>query len=131
MNASARFAKWVFRIAGIYGIVVMTPMLFMEEQMGIDYPPPINHPENYYGFILVVIAWAVMFLFLSRDPLRYRALMIPAMLEKFPFAIAVFILYSQERVSAMNVPFGIIDLVFGVLFVVSYLKTKEPQPANA
>ena len=28
-----RFARWIFRIAGIYGIIVMAPMLFMERQI--------------------------------------------------------------------------------------------------
>ena len=126
MNTSTRFATWVFRIAGIYGVAVMTPMLFLEEKMGIDNPPPINHPENFYGFVLVVIAWAVLFLFISRDPLRFRPMMIPAMLEKFPFAIAVAILFSQGRVTEMMLPFAVIDAVLGILFMVSYLRTKEP-----
>lgn len=34
----------------------------MESRNGIDFPPPINHPEYYYGFIGVAIAWQVAFI---------------------------------------------------------------------
>ncbi|MCI0555453.1 MAG: hypothetical protein L0287_31290 [Anaerolineae bacterium] len=125
MNTSARFAKWVFLIAGVYGLIVSVPLLFLEEKMGIDYPPPTNHPEQYYGFTLVVIAWAVLFICISRDPLKYRLMMIPAILEKIPYAVTVFILSSQGRIAEMNVTFGIIDLVWGILFTIAYFKTKE------
>jgi len=46
------YARWVFRVAGVYGLLVITPMYFMEEQIGVDSPPPINHPEYFYGFIV-------------------------------------------------------------------------------
>ncbi|MGH7494644.1 MAG: hypothetical protein ACREOO_19905 [bacterium] len=67
-----KFAKWVFRIAGIYGLIVLTPMYFTEGQISRDFPPAPTHPEYYYGFIGVALAWQVLFLLLSKDPLRYR-----------------------------------------------------------
>jgi hypothetical protein len=124
-----RFAKWTFLIAGVYGLLATVPLYFNEVRMGEDYPPPINHPEYYYGFAGVVVAWAVLFLFLSRDPLRYRPMMIPAMLEKFSFPPAVFILYAQGRVHSLYIPLALIDFAFGVLFVISFFKTKETTPA--
>src|SRR5215211_2629811 len=77
-----RFARIVFLIAGIYGLIVLVPQFFLERRIGEDTPPPITHPEFFYGFICVAIAWQVLFLILSRDPVRYRPMMIPAMLEK-------------------------------------------------
>jgi hypothetical protein len=62
-------------------------------------------------------------LILAYDPVRYRLMMIPAMLEKFSFTIAVIILFLQNRVAAMTLGFGLIDLVLGVLFIFSYMKT--------
>lgn len=125
-----KFAKWVFLISGIYGLLVSLPQYFLEKQNGIDYPPPINHPEYFYGFIGVVVAWQVLFLVLAKDPVRYRPMMIPAMLEKFSFIIAVTILFFQQRVSAMVFGFGVLDLIIGVVFVIAYLKTGVREQAS-
>lgn len=118
-----RFAKLVFLGAGIYGLIALLPLYFMEEQTGRDYPPPVTHPEFYYGFIGVAVAWQLAFLVMSRDPLRYRLLMIPAVVEKFSFGIAVAVLYLQQRVSTFMVGVAMIDSILGVLFVLAFLKT--------
>lgn len=122
-----RFAKLVFLVAGIYGLVVMLPQYFLEEKTGRDFPPPITHPEYYYGFIGVVVAWQVLFLFLSKNPARYRVMMIPAVLEKASFAIAVIVLFLQDRVAPVMLGFAIIDLILGALFVVAYVKTQNER----
>lgn len=125
-----KFAQWVFRIAGVYGLLVITPMYFMEEQIGVDYPPPITHPEYFYGFVGVTVAWQILFLVLASDPMRFRLMMLPALVEKFPYAVTTIVLYLQERVVPMVLVFGLIDLLLGVLFVIAFVKTKE-DPARA
>ena len=94
-----KFAKVVFMVAGIYGLLVLVPQFFLEAKIGRDTPPPITHPEFFYGFICVAVAWQVLFLVLSRDPVRYRPMMIPAMLEKIGFPIAVVVLHLQGRLA--------------------------------
>ena len=42
-----RFAQIVFRVAGVWGVVILTPLYFMFDRIGRDYPPPITHPEMY------------------------------------------------------------------------------------
>jgi hypothetical protein len=118
-----RFAKGVFLVAGVYGLAVLLPQYFLEERMNRDYPPPITHPEFYYGFTGVAVAWQVLFLFLARDPARYRPMMIPSILEKATYGVAVIVLYLQNRVSTLILGTAIIDLIFGLLFVVAYAKT--------
>ena len=118
-----KFAKRVFLIAGIYGLIVLLPMYLLEEKTGRDFPPPITHPEYYYGFIGVAVAWQVLFLILSRNPIRYRPMMIPAILEKAVFAIPAVILYLQQRISTFTLGAGLVDALLGVLFFVAYLKT--------
>ena len=117
-----QFASRVFRIAGIYGLIVLLPQYFMEARIGRDYPPPINHPEHFYGFIGVAIAWQVAFLIIARDPARYRLMMIPAVLEKLSFGLAAIVLYAQQRLPPTILAFGLLDLLWAVLFVASYLK---------
>ncbi|MBA3766199.1 MAG: hypothetical protein H0W99_04270 [Acidobacteria bacterium] len=118
-----RFAKVLFLIAGIYGLLVLVPQYFLEEKNGRDFPPAITHPEYYYGFIGVALAWQVLFLIISRDPLRYRQMMIPSVLEKAGFGVAVVVLYLQQRVSPVMLGSGIIDLIFGLLFILAYVRT--------
>lgn len=107
----------------MYGLIVLIPQFLREEKTSRDFPPAITHPEYYYGFIGVAVAWQVLFLILSKDPVRYRAMMIPSILEKLSFAIAVLILFFQDRISSIILAAGIIDLIFGVLFILAYFKT--------
>src|ERR1051325_10398304 len=122
-----KFAKMVFLVAGIYGLIVLLPGYFLEAQMGRDYPPPITHPEYYYGFVGLAVVWQVLFLVLSRDPVRYRPMMIPSILEKAVFFVPAVILYSQRRLPTVTLGFAMIDAVLGVLFFIAYVKTKQPS----
>jgi len=118
----------VFLVAGVYGLIVLLPAYFLEEQVGRDFPPPITHPEYYYGFVGVAVVFQIVFLILSRDPVRYRLMMIPSILEKASFAIPAVVLYGQQRIPTITLGLAMIDAVLGVLFVIAYLKTTEGQP---
>jgi hypothetical protein len=122
-----KFARSLFSIAGIYGLLVLLPQYFLEAKTGRDFPPAITHPEYYYGFIGVAVSWQVLFLILARDPVRYRAMMIPAVLEKATFGIAAIVLFLLERVSAVMLGFGLVDLILGALFMLAYTKTDARQ----
>jgi len=125
-----RFARRVYNVAGIYGLIVMLPQYFMEERIGRDTPPPITHLEHFYGFIGVVVAWQVAFLVIARDPARFRALMPVTVLEKLVFALPVAILYAQGRVATSVLPFAAIDLVLGTLFLLSYRRLGATQASS-
>lgn len=120
-----KFAKIVFLVAGIYGLIVLLPTYFLEEQVGRDFPPPITHPEYYYGFVGLAVAWQFVFLILSRDPVRYRPMMIPSILEKAVFFVPAVILFLQQRLATMTLGLALVDAFLGVLFVIAYLKTSE------
>ena len=123
-----RFAKWVFLLAGVSGVLLIVPPYFLERQTGEDYPPPVTHPEYYYGFLGVTLAWQVMFLVIASDPVRYRPAMLPAMLEKAGFAVAIPLLYAAGRVSGLWVGFAAMDATWLVLFAVAYLRTPKQAP---
>src|ERR1044072_7322555 len=122
-----RFARLVFLIGGLCGLAALLPQYFLEEKNGLDFPPAITHSEYYYGFIGIAVAWQVLFLILSRDPLKYRQMMIPAILEKAAFGIPVVLLFLQHRVSPMVLGAGIIDLTLGLLFVLASVKTGSAE----
>ena len=114
------FARWVLKLAGVYGLIVVAPQYLLEGMINQDYPPEITHPEFYYGFTGVALAWQVAFLIMSTDPLRYRWLLIPGALEKLSFGGAVFALLATGRVSGPIVVFATIDLLWAGLFLAAF-----------
>ncbi len=129
-----RLARWVFLLAGVSGILMVVPPYFLEAKTGQDYPPPVTHPEYYYGFLGVTLAWQFLFLVIASDPVRYRPAMLPAMLEKASFAAAIPLLYAAGRVPGVWVGFAALDAAWLVLFVASYLrvpKGRNPLDAKA
>src|SRR5205085_11728975 len=119
-----RFAKWVFLLAGASGVLMVLP-LYLEDRFFENYPPRINRPEFYYGFAGVTLAWQVMFLVIASDPVRYRLAMLPAMLEKAGFVIAISVLYAMGRVHLMWLGAAVMDGSLLVLFIVAYLRTPK------
>ena len=120
-----KFAKYSFLIAGIYGLIVLLPQYFLEQKIGVDSPPAITHAEFFYGFIGVGIAFQLVFLIISRDPKRYRLFILPSIVEKFSFGIAVAVLFTTGRVQPQMFAAGMIDILLGTLFVVSWFKLLE------
>src|SRR4051812_19284497 len=116
-----KFARYTFLIAGIYGLLVLLPQYFLESSIGADYPPTITHPEFFYGFVGVAIAFQFVFFIIATDPLKYRRMMLPSILEKLMFLIPVTILYLQSRVAGPMLAGASVDGLWGVLFVVSFL----------
>lgn len=122
-----KVARWIFGIAGVYGMLVMTPLYFMEAQIAKTDPPAITHVEYFYGFIGITLAWQFVFLTISRNPVRYRPLMLVSVLEKLAWGIPVFVLYMQQRLKASALVFGCIDLLLGALFVLAFLRTPRGE----
>jgi hypothetical protein len=122
-----KFAKIVFWVAGIWGVLIITPLYFMFDLIGRRDPPAITHPGFFYGFVGLALAWQIAFLFIATDPVRYRPLMIPSIIEKFSFNVAVVILVLQARMHRSDLILAGTDLLLGVLFVIAYFKT----PARA
>jgi len=118
-----KFAKVVFWIAGIWGVLILAPLYFMFDRIGQQDPPPITHPAFYYGFVGLGLAWQFAFFMIARDPVRLRPMMIPSVLEKVSFGAAVIVLYLQNRLHGADLMFGGVDWLFSVLFLVSFFKT--------
>jgi hypothetical protein len=114
-----RFARWVFAISGVLGIIIMVPMYFLENRIAVDNPPAITHPEIYYGFVGVTLAWQLMFLVIAADPARYRLGMLPAIVEKASFVIAIAVLLALGRVGGSTIGFAALDGIWVILFSVA------------
>src|ERR1700677_1743752 len=122
-----KFARWTFGVAGVYGVLAILPLYFLESRIAQETPPAIPPPEVFYGFIGVGLAWQLAFLCIASDPARYRLIMLPAVVEKFSFTIAAAVFFLKDRVPATLVGFGSVDLVLGVLFILAWLRTAAPR----
>jgi hypothetical protein len=122
-----RFAVYVFRIAAVWGFLVLTPLLFMFDRIGAMDPPPITHPGFYYGFVATALAWQVLFAVISTDPARYVPMMPVAVLEKFGYALTVVVLYGQGRMHASDLTFAGTDAILGILFLVAFVRVRRER----
>src|SRR5258708_16606900 len=116
------FAGLVFLIAGIWGVIVIVPGSCGEKMINTQYPPAITHPEYYYGFFGAALAWQIAFLIIAAAPARLRALVPAAIVEKLVYAAAVAVLFISGRVATLIAVFGAVDLLFGILFTMAYVK---------
>jgi hypothetical protein len=121
------FASIVFLIAGVWGMLVLTPLYFMFDFVGRQYPPPVTHPDFYYGFIGVALAWQAAFLVIARDPVRLRPMMVPAILEKISYVGTLSVLYAQGRLHLGQFAICGPDLILAVLFAAAFLKTSAAE----
>lgn len=122
-----KFAKILFYIAGIWGILVITPLFFIFDRIGHDDPPPITHPLFFYGFAGVALAWQFVFLAIASNPVRFRPLMLVGILEKLGYFVPAVILYSQHRVHIADLFISCGDIVLAILFLIAYFKTPRPE----
>jgi hypothetical protein len=127
-----KFAKIVFWIAGLWGVLVLTPLYFMFNLIGQKDPPPITHPGFYYGFVGAGLAWQIAFFIIATDPVRFRPIILAAVVEKFTYAIAIFVLHLQGRIHPSDLTFAFVDLLFGILFITAFVKlSNKNQPLSS
>jgi hypothetical protein len=121
---AVRFARTVYLAAGIIGLVEVVPLYFAEGLINERQPPAITHPEFYYGFLGITLAWQIVFLVIAMDPVRFRPLMPVSWIEKGLYPIAVVLLVSAGRTSAQMLPAAALDVIWLGLFVTAWIRTK-------
>lgn len=119
-----KFSEIVFTAAGILGILELLPLYFLFDFIGRNAPPAINHPEFYFGFAGVALVWQVVFLLIGSDPYRYRIFMLPSVLEKASYVLALVVLLAQHRIGLSTALPATSDFILGLLFIVAYVRTK-------
>jgi hypothetical protein len=125
-----RFSSIVFLAAGIYGLIVLAPGFFGEKMVAEKMPPAITHPEFYYGFLGVAVAWQVAFLIICRDPQRFRSIIPAAILEKLAYCIICAVLLALGRIPLIVAMGGAGDFILGTLFTISYFRLKAAHAAQ-
>jgi hypothetical protein len=106
---------------------VLLPGFSGEKILAQKMPPAVTHPEFYYGFLGVAVAWQVAFLIIARDPQRFRPIIPAAILEKLTYCVACAVLFNLRRVPVIVALGGLGDFILGTLFTISYFKLRPAQ----
>lgn len=120
-----KFSRIVFGMAVACGFLVLPSLYFLLGRIDRDAPPPVTHPEFYYGFVGLALLWQMVFVLIARDPVRYRPVMLIAILEKFIYTVPVVLLYLQGQVHPKILGPSLVDPVFGVIFILAYFRSPE------
>lgn len=113
-----KIARIIFGLAALYGIPVLLLGFFGEGQFNAAMPPAITHPEFYYGFHGVALVFQLIFILIAIDPVRYRPLMLVAVLEKLAFFGPTLWLYAGGRLMEGGPFYGaLIDGLWAFLFL--------------
>jgi hypothetical protein len=126
-----KFAKVVFWIAGIWGVVLLTPLYFMFDLIGRQDPPPITHPQFFYAFVSVAMVWQFAFFVIATDPARFRPMILMSVLEKLSYVLTVGVLYLRGLTTPARSVAAFPDAVLGILFVWAYIKVGSAKSASS
>ncbi len=124
MSDAVGTARRVFLAAGIYGLVVLLPMFFMEDRVAAAMPPAFSHPEYYYGFLGAAATMQLVYLSIASDPVRFRPLMPIAVLAKLNFVVIVAILFTQGRLAPVALSLPAVDLLIGLAFAWCWMRLR-------
>ena len=110
-------ARFIFTIAGVYGLIVLTPFLFMERMIADQTPGGLTHPEYYYGFLGAALVMQLFYLTIGRDPVRFRPFMPLCTFAKLAFFGPVLVLWLQDKVPAVTLEFASVDFLLAAAFL--------------
>lgn len=117
-----RTARRIFRIAAIYGAIVLLPMYFAAPLMA-KAGRPVTHLELLYGFVGAALCFQLLYWVIGGDPVRYRPLMPLTLLAKASFGIACAILFALGLLDGFAFTLSSIDLLIGLAFLYAWRVT--------
>ena len=105
---TGQFPSRMFRWAAVYGVLVLAPLYAL--------PLPARQPEIMLGFIGVALVFQWVFWIVGGDPVRYRALMLPAVFEKLVFGLPALASFATGPTTPSVAAFAAIDLLLAIGF---------------
>jgi hypothetical protein len=114
----SKFPARMFRWAAIWGVLVLAPLYLL--------PLPPTGGEIFLGFTGLALVFQGVFWIIGGDPVKYRALMPFAVLEKLVFGVPALSLAAmgypvQQPITA----FAGIDLLLGLGFILAWRSTPQ------
>ncbi len=116
MRPETRAVSLIFRIAAIYGVLVLLPLYF------IVVPDPYELIQ--LGFTGCALVFQGIFWTIAGDPPRFRALVPFAVLEKLVFGIPAVIFVALGKAEPVMGVFGGIDLLLGASFLWAFVRLR-------
>lgn len=117
------YARWVFTLGGLWGVLLIGPLFFLEGVLA-KAGGPFSHPDTYYGFIASTFAWQLAYLVIGRNPAAYRPFMLLGALGKVIYFAANWALYAGGRIPIAVPLIATPDIVLAALFVVAWVRTR-------
>lgn len=118
------FAKWVFTVGGVWGVLIIAPLFFLENSLA-QMTGAFSHPDTYYGFAASTLAWQIGYLVIGRDPARYRPFMLIGALGKVLFFGSCWALVLMGRVQPLVAWAVTPDIILAGLFVAAWYRTRN------
>jgi hypothetical protein len=99
-------------------------MFFLADVIGRKYPPPLTHPQYYYGFAATAWAFQLVFFVIAGDPDRFRPLIIPSIVEKAGFVATCAALLLRGEITPGEASGAAADLILAILFICAFFTTR-------
>lgn len=123
--------KALFIIAALYdGILGIAFILFAAEIFVVFAVEPPNHMAYVQFPALLLLVFAAMFYRISKDPVKYRELILYGCGLKVSYCILAFGYQITTDIPFMWIPWAWMDVVFLALFFISWRSTGD-QPRTA
>lgn len=119
----ATIARWTYRIAAVYGTVVLSPLYFAAPSMAAA-GHPVTQPEFFFGFIGAALCFQILYWLIGGDPERYRALMPLSCVAKLSFAMPCAILFAAGRLEPLTFGLSQVDTVLAIGFAYAWVATR-------
>lgn len=114
-----KLGRWVFAGAGVYGLLLAIPFSFQAIVSSEGVLPNGSGAGMFLlASILQHIVWQIGYLIISRDPVRYRLFMIPAILSMTIGALGSVWVYAYGI--TIGIPLAFINVLFALLFIFVY-----------
>ena len=115
----------VFWASAVYDIVLGVAFLFAAKTVFERYGVPMPNHVGYVHFpAIILIVFGVMFARIAMNPVRLRECMWYGVGLKVAYAGTVLYHHATTGVPSMWLPFAYIDLLFIVLFIAAWSKTR-------
>jgi len=121
MSLRPAFAKKVFLIAGVYGLMALVPQYFMEGRLSLRFPPPLTHPEHFYGFIWRGDRMAVRVLYNCAGCSAFAQLHVTCGIGETFLRCSHLGALREGLVTVPVLCAAAIDLLFAILFILAYV----------
>jgi len=122
--------RWIFLIAGILGLLLVIPVAYNLITSGQELLPNFESTGLFvYVFLFQYTCWQIFFFIISRDPARYRPMMILAFLVEvsMPFNSIWLYFYGLKPWIFLT----IVSLIFALLFLIAFwMIGRESSQAN-